>query len=285
MALLALAAIGAGVGAVSALTGGCLDAAVFSVGCSREQAIKIHNRMQTSVKNTILNENMADVRSETVVNAAIWVKNSTSACKRNVFSQTVSGEVKYVTQISQKMENDIKTDLKSKMKNAIEQLQGAQAAFIEKATNGKTKAEIITELSQVIDNTITNRNLSKVLNAVTIGEVMIFEGLEFTNADCEWIVTQDIALDVQTKVVVDQLSKNIITSTVFTDIENYVKQKQEGALKTFLIIAGIVVVVLVIGYFLLRRSNGGGAGAGTSPLIIVTPSGERSSATATSSQT
>jgi urease gamma subunit len=254
MPLLVLGAIGVG----TAIAGGCIDLGLFSVGCKTEQAISVRNKLEQKITNSIKQTTEANIIQSTTAINGIEIDNvDFTQCKDFRTDQKITGEIKYVANIGQNMASDIKQIMNESLNESIKVMSKEQTGFLEKAMNGKQVADLQNEVSQVIQNTVTQDALANILQTVTVGNSLVLKNSKLAGNAC--LINQDIALNVFSNAVIQQVVKNIMDIKLVQDIKtevDLIKTKKSSYLWVYILLS-VALLLLIIGliYYFYKKQQ------------------------------
>jgi hypothetical protein len=263
------------VGAVMAgITDNCMDLGLISFGCSEEHHIDTETIVEDKVVEKLDQQNESTVKmtTETRQTVTVVTKNPHATIGKITVVQGVTGNIKFVAKVTQKLAGDLRTVLKTDVNERIKNLGTDTKLFFEKNTNGITTEKVKTALYSAIEQVTEEKNLNTILFKVSNDqEVNIYLYAKYIG---NLEITQNIALEVFARAVVEQAATAAMKSEVIKDLKR-VLETSGGATEGYsgTTIAAIVILMAIVAfgaYYYINKNKK----ADTQVVVVQSPKGD-----------
>jgi hypothetical protein len=237
----------------------CLDLSIVSFGCSHEHHIETETEIEESVVQTLDQRNDSSVEMTVITDQEVVLhfKNPKARVKNVVVSQTVDGHIKFVAEITQELQGDLRAVLKNDVDEKIRNLGPGTQAFFEKKPNGLTVEKVRTALYTAIDESTTQENLSAIRFQVrNTQKVNIYVYAKYVDG---LVIDQNIALNVFARAVVEQASVAAMKSDTIKKLKRELETSSgatEGVSGTKIAAVVILLAIAAFGaYYYVNRKK------------------------------
>jgi hypothetical protein len=250
-----LGIIGAGLGSLAG--GGCIDLAIFSLGCSVEQSTRSRNKLENSITTNVSTNARSSIEQTAVVNALVDITNGPSGrveCKGFNVGNAVTGNVQFVANSNQQVVATIQETLNQALDNAVKSLSTQQTEYLSKAANGKNITEVVNEMKTAINTNMSTSVINDIRQNIQVGSTIKFKNDGLVTGDtCNF--TNNVALNLFSSAVVSQAVQSVLQLEDVQNIINYVENDVKidnkglgGLLKSLTPILIILGVLALIGF-------------------------------------
>lgn len=243
--------------------GGCIDLAIFSLGCSVEESTRIRNNLESKITTSVQTNAKSAIEQVAVVNASIIIHNSATGrmeCNLNV-ENTVTGDIQFVAKSNQQVVSTVTEAMKTSLDNALKSLNSQQTEFLSKAANGKSITDVVNEMKNSIDTSINTNVINSIIQKIHVGANINFtnDGLIVGNT-CNFKNT--VALNLFSSAVISQVVQTVLqiddVASIISYVEKEVKIENKGLaslLKWLIPLLIVGFIIFIVGYLIYNREK------------------------------
>mgnify|MGYP000175353959 CR=1 FL=1 len=175
MALFAL-----GAAAIGALGGSCVSVPLMTIGCDQTSSATVVNQVTNTVENAIDINSTNRVSNVTAIVQSVTVNilpGGVVNCGTFEVNQDAVLDAKIITDVTEQMTNDIKTNIIDLVNSSADALSQDSRNFLERAlgtTATEAIANIKTTLTNIVNSTVTIDLVTEARNSASISQFIEF---------------------------------------------------------------------------------------------------------------
>lgn len=234
----------------------CVNLGVVSFGCDQKQEMKILNKMQDSILQSIQNNASAVVAQSAVVQQEIDLREAQFMCSGEArVEQKIQGKFEFVANVTNNLTTDIKNDIKQSIDSAVKANQSSVQNLMDRAGAQISAPELVNQLNSAIDTRITNDLMTRVAQNLATAQKINMRGATIISPTC--IVTQSIMLEVFASAIIKQASAVVLDNAIVKKMAQVVEndQAQETGLTALEGVLYALALVMVIGLIIYLFSR------------------------------
>lgn len=234
----------------------CVNLGIVSFGCSQTQEMKLHNKLQQSIVQSIQNNASAVIAQSAVFSQEIDLTDAKLICGVEAkVTQKIEGKLQFVANVTNNLATDIRNVLSSALDSAVKANQESIQSLMDRAGTQASVSELVNELNASINQNITNDMMTRVAQNLATSQKINLKGATIMSPTC--IIDQTIMLDVFATAIIQQASSVVLNNEIVQKIKQQVENEQSqksglSDLSKVLISLAIVIFIVLVFYVVAK---------------------------------